>query len=204
MPSKSYHRAIETARGLHGGKTCTGLFVRPHAPFIKEVIDRLGCRSALDYGCGKGQQYNWIMPKHSQTLEQYWGLPVTKYDPAVEQFAREPVGRWDLVICTHTLGTIPVGDRGWVIDRLHALAVKAIYVSERLGDARKWDAVAGEWSAEDWTQALMRDTDIEVTLATRVVMDDGSKITRHRRLRGDEWHTVKWPADVRALNHTWA
>ena len=73
----AYHAALEASKQVHKGKQFTGKFLRPHAPFIKEIIDRLGCKTVLDYGCGKGQQYEWIIPSTGQTIEQFWGVTVT-------------------------------------------------------------------------------------------------------------------------------
>ena len=227
-PSPAYHAALEASKHVHKGKQFTGKFLRPHAPFIKEIIDRLGCKTVLDYGCGKGQQYEWVIPSTGQTIEQFWGATVTKYDPAYPPFAKEPEGKFDLVICTQVLGAIPVSDIPWVVDRLYALADKAIYVSERLGDARK---VLGdnslrptEWDEFEWTDALFREEfahDIEVTLALRAIVD-GEKITTHHRPEhvytyptvdddhydsGSDydwsWVDVEWPPGIRAMNHKW-
>ena len=222
-PSAAYHAALEASKQVHKGKQFTGKFLRPHAPFIKEIIDRLGCKTVLDYGCGKGQQYEWVIPSTGQTIEQFWGVTVTKYDPAYPPFAKEPEGKFDLVICTQVLGAIPVSDIPWVVDRLYALADKAIYVSERLGDARK---VLGdnalrptEWSVTDWQFELGRiDQDIELTLATRSIVN-GEKITSHFRPEIDcdvfdpddhrgrdvflRWPPVVWPPGIRAMNHKW-
>ena len=207
-PSKEYLAALEASKEIHKGKQFTGKFLRPHAPFIKEIIDRLGCKTVLDYGCGKGQQYEWVIPSTGQTIEQFWGVSVTKYDPACKIFAKEPEGKFDLVICTQTLGTIPVADLPWVIDRLYGLANKALYVSERIGPPRK---VLGdnalrpsEWSAKEWEDALKRKNPVEATLATREIIN-GDKITTHKRRKGSvvAWKRVTWPEGVRAMNHKW-
>jgi hypothetical protein len=208
-PSASYVTALEASKKIHKGKAFTGKFLRPHAPFIKEIIDRLGCRTVLDFGCGKGQQYEWVIPSTGQTIEEFWGVTVTKYDPAYAPFATEPEGTFDLVICTQVLGAIPVIDRPWVIDRLHGLSTRAIYVSERLGEARKEvgdnDLRAAHWTPDDWKQALHRNREREVTLATRRWQPDGQKITEHfRSVGGSAWHGVQWPEGIRAMNHKWA
>lgn len=204
-PSGAYLKALEDSKEIHKGKSFTGKFLRPHAPFIREIIDRLDCHTALDYGCGKGQQYEWVMPRRDLTLEQWWGVSVTKYDPAYPPFATEPIGKFDLVICTHTLGAIPAGDLRWVIDRLYSLARKAIYISERCGAPRKQlgdnSLRPSEWTPEQWQRALGRASDIEVTLATRVIDELGGKITSHRRFSGWEWQPVKWPDGVTWMNH---
>lgn len=204
-PSPAYFAALEDSRRIHKGKSFTGKFLRPHAPFIKEIIDRLGCKTVLDYGCGKGQQYEWVIPSTGQTIEQFWGVPVTKYDPAYPPFAKEPEGKFDLVICTQVLGAIPAGDRQWVIDRLHSLAAKALYVSERLGEARKIignNELRGDWDIADWARALRPPRGIEVTLATRKIVD-GAKITEHCRSYADPFEWVYWPEGVTAMNHKW-
>lgn len=208
-PSLAYFTALEASKKIHKGKAFTGKFLRPHAPFIKEIIDRLGCKSVLDFGCGKGQQYEWVIPSTGQTIEQFWGVPVTKYDPAYPPFAAEPEGQFDLVICTQVLGAIPVTDRPYVIDRLYALSSRAVYVSERLGEARKEigaDDLRGyDWTPADWKRLLLRPVEREVTLATRRWTPDGKKITEHfRAFGGGTWHRVQWPEGIRAMNHKWA
>lgn len=204
-PSPAYFAALEDSKRIHLGKSFTGKFLRPHAPFIKEIIDRLGCKTVLDYGCGKGEQYTWLIPSIGKTLEQWWGVEVTKYDPAYPPFAKEPKGRFDLVICTQVLRTIPLEDRPLVIDRLYGLAGKALYVSERLGTARKSSGEAGaDWSRADWITALARETATEVTLATREINGGGEKISSHVRTNdGAAWAPVIWPEGVKSMNHEW-
>ena len=211
-PSKAYLRALEDSKRVAAaGKSFTGKFLRPHAGFIAEIAKRLNCRTVLDYGCGRGEQYSWVSPK-GQTLLGAWGNPaLTLYDPAFPEFAKEPEGKFDLVICTHCLGTIPKADLPWVIDRLYGFAGKAIYISERLGAPRKvlgdnGQRVSAEWTAKDWRLALSRPTEVEVTLATREIIG-AAKITSHATLiwpptaKAGVWFDVKWPPEVHAWNH---
>jgi hypothetical protein len=207
--TSAYHTALRDSKRIHEGKAFTGKFLRPHAVFIKEIIDRLGVETVLDYGCGKGQQYEWIIPSTGQTIEQLWGVEVVKYDPAYPPFAKKPPRdvRFDLVICTQVLGAIPVSDLSWVIDELFDYSMKAIYVSERLGSARKkigHDTLRPtDWTIEQWCEALTRNTAKEVTFASRQIIN-GEKITRHhRRVVNDFWHEVVWPEGIRAMNHKW-
>lgn len=185
-----YHKALSEATTHHASsKTYSGKFLRPHAPFIKEVIDRLGCVSILDYGCGKGAQYSWVshgddasIPK-GLTIGDYWGVPVTKFDPAYPPYAAEPVGQFDLVICTHTLGAIPRSDLPMVIDRLHSLAGKALYIAEKIGPVKK-QVYSQEilrplgYTRADWVREIRRPASIEVTLATRERTVEGAIVTR--------------------------
>lgn len=206
--SKTYKAALEGSKAVHKTKAFTGKFLRPHAAFIGEIIQRKGCVSVLDYGCGKGQQYEWVIPSTGQTIEQLWGVSVTKYDPAYPPFAKRPEGKFDLVICTQVLGTIPKPDMAWVVNDVYGFANKAVYVSERLGDARKVVADQSlrpfDWTVADWLDALHRPfSDLEVTFASREIIK-GHKITEHHRAHGDQkWKRVQWPENVKAMNHKW-
>lgn len=157
-PSALYFHALSESQAHHlSNKTYSGSFLRPHKPFIKEIIDRLGIRSILDYGCGKGRQYEWIDPADGLTLEQFWGVEVARYDPAYPPYAAEPVGTFDLVLCTHTLGSIPTQDLPWAIRRLYRLANKAIYVSEKIGPAKKQVFAKTDVMPHGWTEKQWRD-----------------------------------------------
>jgi hypothetical protein len=178
-PSKAYQVALADAARHHANsKTYSGSLMRPHAPAIKLAIDKLGCKSVLDYGAGKGTQYEWLMPDTGQTIEQYWGVPVTKYDPAWPPFATEPVGKFDLVICTHTLGAIPESDLGWVLDRIYSLAAKGVYIAEQVARGDK-PVTAGKpvhvRAALDWIDLIYprRVEGVETVFAARYDRSDG-------------------------------
>ncbi|WP_192246101.1 methyltransferase domain-containing protein [Mesorhizobium silamurunense] len=188
--SAEYYSALEQSKRHHASnKTFSGRFLRPHAPFIKEIIERLGCASILDYGCGKGAQYTWRNedPVGSipvgMTIEEFWGVAVTKYDPAYLPFAAEPTGTFDLVICTHTLGSIPIADLPMIIDRLYSLSNKAIYIAEKIAPVKKQvfnrpDLHPFEWDAQRWAAAIRRELPIEVTLSIREQRAEGVVVER--------------------------
>lgn len=195
-PSAHYLRALAEARAHHqSSKTYSGKFLRPHAPLIKEIIDRLGCLTVLDYGCGKGRQYEWrpdedgLAIPRGQTIEEYWGVPVTKYDPAWEPFAKRPVPgtRFDLVICTHTIGSIPIVDLPWVTLEIQRYALKAVYYAEKIGPVGKQvfsqpGVMPHGWTREQWVKALKPKgrPALEIWLATRETGPTGieSKLER--------------------------
>jgi hypothetical protein len=173
-PSQAYLDALEDSKAHHlRSKTFAGDLVLVHARNIKDLIDRNGCRTLLDYGCGKGKQYGEPQRKLGyKTLEEFWGVEVTKYDPAWGPFAADPVGKFDIVICTHTLGSIPQTDMGWVVDRLYGYARKALYVAEIIGPVKKRvfrrpEAMAIGWTPEQWLLALHRRHYLDAVLATR-------------------------------------
>lgn len=174
--SEDYYRAIEEYRQFHKReKTCSGKIAKVYIARIKAMIERLGAKSVLDYGCGKGAQYKLTIGKTGLKTEDYWGVPVTKYDPGVEEFSGEPEGTFDLVICTHALSHIPMSDVGKVVDRLYTLSVKGIFVAEQLlRPPKKWvlpegmvrpglkvgvkgQQKHGLWEIEDWVRLLKRE-----------------------------------------------
>lgn len=189
-PSPEYLAALEDSKRHHASsKTYSGKLLRPHAPVIKEMIDRLGCESILDYGCGKGSQYTWrnADPTGSipvgMTIEEYWGVPVTKYDPAYPPFAAEPMVKFDMVICTHVLGAIPTLDLPWVVDRLYSLSNKALYIAEKIAPVKKKvfqkpDLHPFGWNATRWMTAIKREKPIEVVLSVREKCADGVFVER--------------------------
>jgi hypothetical protein len=208
MPSEDYGRALEASKRHHASsKTYSGKLVRPYMPFIRNLIRDYGCRSMLDYGCGKGVQYEWVMPARGVTIEEWLGIPVTKYDPAWPPFAAEPQGKFDLVICTNTLGAIPDADIGWVFDEICGLAGKVVYVSEQCGgEVKKGVIGAGrkQKRAADWQRLLGRDAGVVIVLATKD--RDGSGLIEHRRYdpAARAWVDTSWPSEVRPLDHSWA
>lgn len=183
MYSDDYRRAVEEATRHHAtSKTYSGMFLRPHAAYIRDMIKRLGVRSVIDWGCGKGLQYQWRshddstgVPK-GMTIEQFWELPVFKYDPCVPEFCELPFGsgKFDLVICTHVLGSIPIQDMQVAKWELYKRAEKAVYIAEKLGPVGK--QVFSEptkfprgWSRGDWLRVLSPTgrPGLEVILCTR-------------------------------------
>src|SRR6185369_14722264 len=118
-PHPDYHRALDATRKHHREhKTFSGRFLFRYVYDVKAIIDELGCKTMLDYGCGKGVQYEQPMD-NGMMIPDYLGVEVTKFDPGVPRFNVEPQGKFDIVICTQVLGSIPVAGLPWVVDRLY-------------------------------------------------------------------------------------
>ena len=115
-------------------KSWAGYDVVKYQKKIKDLVDRYRATTILDYGCGKGLQYKEPLPYASednwQTFDEYLGVTVYKYDPCVpEHSTLPPVGtKFDGVICTQVLNSIPDDDMPWVRDLLEGYATKFCFV----------------------------------------------------------------------------
>ena len=108
---------------------------------IKDLVDHYDAKTILDYGCGKGWQYSEPLPYGAepgkelpqdrwQTFDQYLGVKVFKYDPCVAEFETPPPAdvKFDGVICTQVLNSIPDADMTWVRDTLERHASKFCFI----------------------------------------------------------------------------
>jgi len=115
-------------------KSWAGYDVVKYQMKIKDLVNRYRATTILDYGCGKGMQYKEPLPYASednwQTFNEYLGVTVYKYDPCVPEHSMlPPVGtKFDGVICTQVLNSIPDDDMSWVRDLLENYATKFCFV----------------------------------------------------------------------------
>jgi hypothetical protein len=115
-------------------KSWAGYDVVKYQTQIKDLVDRYGAKTILDYGCGKGLQYVEPLPykseDHWQTFDQFLGVTVYKYDPCVSEYSTAPPTntKFDGVICTQVLNSIPDDDLSWVRDLLESYSSKFCFV----------------------------------------------------------------------------
>jgi hypothetical protein len=130
---RQMHLEGEKARDLPPEKVFPGESLPVHAIPIKELIDRTGTRTLLDYGAGKGMQYTWrgLTLKDGRTvgdLKSFWGVEsITCYDAAYPPFTQLPAGRFDGVVCTDVLEHCPESDIEWILDEIFGYADKFVY-----------------------------------------------------------------------------
>ena len=104
-------------------------------------MTRYNAKTILDYGCGKGLQYQEPLPygmlsgeampeNQWQTFDQYLGVTVYRYDPCVSAFETPPPpdAKFDGVICTQVLNSIPDADMPWVRHTLESHAAKFCFI----------------------------------------------------------------------------
>jgi hypothetical protein len=122
-------------------KNWAGYDVVKYQKKIKDLVDHYGAKTILDYGCGKGLQYKEKLPYSQtgsvgipesdwQTFDEYLGVKVYCYDPCVAEFNQlPPTGtKFDGVICTQVLNSIPDDDMSWVRGLLESYASKFCFV----------------------------------------------------------------------------
>ena len=137
-PSPHYRRMISLYQQLHSQgekvlslspeETYPGIFALRHAKEIKELIRRSGARTVLDYGSGKGYQYDIAkvtIPGDGvwDSLVDYWDIDeVHCYDPCYEPFSKFPEGKFDGVISTDVLEHCSEEDIPWIVEEMFSLA----------------------------------------------------------------------------------
>lgn len=136
MTSAYYAESVRLGRDFQeSNKSWAGYDVVKYQNCIKDLVDRYGARTILDYGCGKGQQYTEPLPyagEHNwQTFDAYLGVSVYCYDPCVAGLETPPPAgtKFDGVICTQVLNSIPDHDLSWVSKQLFSHTDKFCFVS---------------------------------------------------------------------------
>ena len=122
-------------------KSWAGYDVVKYQKCIKDLVDRYGAKTILDYGCGKGLQYKEKLPygggvgqelpeEQWQTFDEYLGVTVYCYDPCVAGLDQPPPEgtKFDGVICTQVLNSIPDADMNWVREKLESYAEKFCFI----------------------------------------------------------------------------
>ena len=96
-------KLIPLYREMHEGKRYRGgSTLRKYIADIAQLVAETGTQTILDYGCGKGMQYE------EDGLHEAWGgIMPTLFDPAVPGIDVLPDGQFDGVICTGVLEHIP-------------------------------------------------------------------------------------------------
>lgn len=110
-------------RALHERGHFQGLSVLKFKDQIKDLIDEFDATSLLDYGSGQGRQY------YDHSLDEYWGLTPTLYDPAVPGIDVLPNGTFDGVVCSDVLEHLEETWVPQVLERLFSYANKFVFMS---------------------------------------------------------------------------
>lgn len=144
-PSPRYFELQEQYRLMHlqdvakemepSGKYFPGLSLLPHVHRIKNLVSANKAETLLDYGSGKGQQYeikavNLGEGRDRITIPEYWGIKTIRcYDPGYEPFNKLPNEMFDAVITTDMVEHCPEEDLPWILDELFSFAEKFVYIN---------------------------------------------------------------------------
>jgi hypothetical protein len=153
-PSPRYRRLVqqyalmhlhgEPHLGIPAERTFPGQSLPPEAARIKRLVKLTGAKSILDYGAGKGLQYEPLRIADEQERVEYpdirtfWGVDdIRCYDPGYQPFSELPTGKFDGVVCTDVLEHCPEEDIPWILDELFAFADKFVYANVACFPAEK-------------------------------------------------------------------
>lgn len=131
MPSKDYDAALVQMRQFHRtSKAFSGNGVLKHRDSLVQFSRARGATSGLDFGCGKGNQYN-IEMTGGYNLAAELGYTPYKYDPGVPDFdVLPPLGMvFDIVWCVDVLECVPEQDMDWEVANIAAFARRGLFVT---------------------------------------------------------------------------
>lgn len=137
------HLQGEKRLGLPPEETFPGKSLPAQALRIKRLIELTQAETILDYGSGKGKQYDpipFVIKGEGEwpSIIEYWDISeVTCYDPSYAPFSKLPEGKFDGVICTDVLEHCPEEDIHWIVNELFEYANKFVFANVACYPARK-------------------------------------------------------------------
>jgi hypothetical protein len=153
QPSPRYRALLDMYRDMHvhgdrasgtaPEKTFPGKSLAKQAMRIKRLIDETGAASILDYGSGKGLQYDPRPVKVKGVgsfdgIIDYWGVDSVKcYDPAYTPHSALPQGLFDGVVCTDVMEHCPEEDVPWIVEEIFSFAERFVFVNAACFPAQK-------------------------------------------------------------------
>ena len=136
------HNEGETRLGIPAKKTFQGFSVLPHVDRIKRLVQSTNSYNLLDYGCGKGFQYQVPVVdlglQDKEMLVDYWNVTAVRlYDACYEPHSILPEDTYDGVISTDMLEHCSEEDVPWIVDELFSFANKFVYANVACYPAKK-------------------------------------------------------------------
>jgi hypothetical protein len=136
------HEEGETILRMSAEETFPGFSVLPHVDRIKRLIQSSETFTLLDYGCGKGYQYQKpvidLGLAKKEMLADYWGLTAVQlYDPGYKPYSILPNMTFDGVISTDMLEHCSEDDVPWIVDEMFSFAEKFLFANVACYPAKK-------------------------------------------------------------------
>jgi hypothetical protein len=129
------HEEGAAQQGIAPEHTFNGMSLLPQAARIKRLIERTDASTILDYGSGKGSQYDPRPVKAPdgsvhESMVDYWDVTAVQcYDPCYAPYSTLPQGRFDGVICTDVLEHCPEEDIPWILGEIFGYAERFVYAN---------------------------------------------------------------------------
>lgn len=124
---------LDQYQQMHSDGKFKGLTTKKYADKIGAAIAETGCKTLIDYGSGKGMQY-----EKPSSLHRIWGVArPTCYDPAVAGFSDYPIRGADGVLCIDVLEHIPLEELAGILTNIFILASKMVFLAVSTRPARK-------------------------------------------------------------------
>jgi hypothetical protein len=194
---RTMHEEGERFLNIPPEETFPGTSLAPQAHRIKALVEKTGALTILDYGSGKGRQYEPGIVRDASGREwpsmmDYWNVDeVVCYDPCYPPFSRLPTGKFDGVICTDVLEHCPEEDIPWIAAELFDFATRFVFANVACYPARKRLPTGEnahctikpvEWWRELFTQVASGRPGIlwEVWIQSRVQTPEGPKLVEER------------------------
>lgn len=159
------HEEGERFLGKSSEETFSGLSLPPQAGRIRRLVEATRAETLLDYGSGKGRQYEGAIDVPGvgrfDSIVDYWDVSLQCYDPSYEPFSILPSGKFDGVISTDVLEHCPEEDLPWIVDEIFGYAERFVFANVACYPALK-RLPNGENAhctirPPDWWQALLQE-----------------------------------------------
>ena len=140
---RTMHEKGAEDQNLPPENTFNGQSLGKHAGTIGSIIATYNSKTILDYGSGKGAQYE---PMNIKTpdgrkfpdIKTAWGVDtITCFDPGYQPFNRLPKGQFDGVVSTDVLEHCPREDIPWLLNEIFGFAKQFVYLNIACYPARK-------------------------------------------------------------------
>lgn len=126
------HTEGDGGYGLSPDRTFKGHYLLKHVENIGKLIDKTNSVSVLDYGSGKGWQYEHdhvLFNGKKIKVQEYWDADIHCYDPCYLPFSKLPDQKFDGVISTDVMEHCPEEDVPWILDEIFSYAERFVFVN---------------------------------------------------------------------------
>ena len=145
-----YHDHILAYQEMHSTRFYGSSATELHLGAAAQAVKALAPKSILDYGCGRSDLASHFWLDGQRRIE--------RYDPAIPQYKRTPMGRFDLALCCDVLEHVPMASVDRVLAEIKEKSDRAFFtISTKLARAKLPDgrnAHVTLLTAKEWKRWL--------------------------------------------------